>query len=196
MPALRLPRARGGRRALVAGAGSIVVVASATAIVVARSGSDGSAAASAGPTATAAIERRDLVEVQTEDGTLGYSDSRPVLNRLAGTVTWLPRTGSVVRTNHRLYAVDGRAVYLLDGSSPAFRDLAPGTKGDDVRALERNLRALGDDPAGAMLVDGTWDAGTTAAVKRWQGDKGLAQTGTIALGRVVFAPGDRRISAL
>jgi hypothetical protein len=196
MATLRRPRGRGGRRALAAGAGSIVVVASAAAIVVARSGSDGAAAASSEPTATTAIERRDLVEVQTEDGTLGYSDSRTVINRMAGTVTWLPRAGSVVRTNRRLYEVDGRAVYLLDGSVPAYRALGAGTTGDDVRALERNLRELGKDPSGAMRVDGTWDAGTTAAVERWQHGKGLEQTGTIELGRVIFAPGDRRVSSL
>ena len=75
-----------------------------------------------------------------------------------GTVTWLPRAGSVVRTNRRLYEVDGKAVYLLDGSGPAYRDLGAGTTGNDVRALERNLRELGKDPSGAMRVDGTWDA--------------------------------------
>jgi hypothetical protein len=47
------------------------------------SGSDGEASGEAGRTATTAIERRDLVEVQTEDGMLGYADSRTVFNRRA-----------------------------------------------------------------------------------------------------------------
>lgn len=189
--------ARRGPRplALAAGAGA-VVVAGVAVVAVARSGSDGEGSAAAGSTATTAIERRDLVETQTEDGTLGYADSRTVVNRMSGTVTWLPRAGTVVRTNRRLYAVDGKAVYLLDGSSPAYRALAPGITGKDVAALERNLRALGKDPGRAMAVDGTWDGGTTAAVKRWQHDKALEETGTIELGRVVFAPGDRRVSSL
>ncbi len=190
-------RTRRGPRplALALGAGA-VVIAGAVVVFVAGSGPDGETASAGGRTPTTTIERRDLVEVQTEDGTLGYADSRAVVNRMSGTVTWLPRAGSVVRTNGRLYAVDGKAVYLLDGSSPAYRDLAPGISGKDVRALERNLRALGKDPSGLMDVDGTWDGGTTAAVKRLQHSKGLAETGTIALGRVVFAPGDRRVSSL
>jgi hypothetical protein len=180
---------------LGAGAGA-VVIAGAIVVVATSSGSDSEVSGADGATPTTRIERRDLVDVQTEDGTLGYADSRTIVNRMAGTVTWLPRAGAVVRTNARLYAVDGKAVYLLDGSVPAYRDLAPGLSGPDVRALERNLRTLGEDPSGAMDVDGTWDAGTTAAVKRWQHDKGMAETGTISLGRVVFAPGDRRVSAL
>jgi hypothetical protein len=179
---------------LAIGAGAVVV--GGAVVVVAGAGGDGARSASSAGTPTTTISRRDLVEVQTEDGTLGYADSRTVVNRLAGTVTWLPRAGAVVRTNARLYAVDANGVYLLDGSVPAYRDLAPGSSGKDVGELERNMRALGKDPGGAMRVDGTWDAGTTAAVKRWQRDKGLEPTGTIELGRVVFAPGARRVSSL
>jgi peptidoglycan hydrolase-like protein with peptidoglycan-binding domain len=196
MPGGEPGRPRRGPRPLplVIGAGA-VVIAGVVVVVVAGSRPDGETASADGRTPTTTIERRDLVEVQTEDGTLGYADSRTLVNRMAGTVTWLPRTGSVVRTDGRLYTVDGKAVYLLDGSSPAYRDLEPGISGADVGALERNLRALGKDPAGAMTVDRTWDAGTTAAVKRWQHDKGLEETGTIELGRVVFAPGARRVSS-
>ncbi len=189
-------RTRRGPRPLVVAAGAGALVVAGAIVVAAGSGPDGETASAGGRTPTTTIERRDLIEVQTEDGTLGYADSRTTVNRMAGTITWLPRTGSVVRTNGRLYAVDGEAVYLLDGSSPAYRDLAPGISGKDVGALERNLRALGEDPSRAMTVDGTWDAGTTAAVKRWQRDKGLEQTGMIELGRVVFGPGDRRVSSL
>ncbi len=190
-------RARPRRRATVAGAVGLVAAAGAAALLT--TGSSGGPAAAAGEaTATTAIDRRDLVEVQTEDGTLGYSDSRPVAGNLAGTITWLPREGAVVRTNTRLYEVDESRVYLLDGAIPAYRALEPGTEGGDVHALERNLRKLGLDSAGAMTVDGTWDAGTTAAVKAWQDSHGLEQTGSIELGRVVFAPatGHRRVSEL
>lgn len=188
-------RARPRRRATVAGAVGLVAAAG-TAALLATGSSGGEAATASDATATTAIERRDLVEVQTEDGTLGYSDSRPVSGNLSGTVTWLPSAGTVVRTNTRLYEVDESRVYLLDGTIPAYRALRPGTDGGDVRALETNLRALGMDPGGAMTVDGEWDGGTTAAVKRWQDSHGLAETGTIELGRVVFAPGNRRVAEL
>ena len=188
-------RARPRRRPTVAGAVGLVAVAGTAALLTLTAGSSGGPAVAAGDaTATTAIDRRDLVEVQTEDGTLGYSDSRPVAGHLAGTITWLPREGAVVRTNTRLYEVDESRVYLLDGAVPAYRALEPGTEGGDVRALERNLRELGMDGAGAMTVDGTWDAGTTAAVKEWQDSHNLEETGTIELGRVVFAPGHRRVS--
>ena len=111
-------------------------------------------------------------------------------------MTWLPSAGSVVRTNTRLYEVDESRVYLLDGTTPAYRALGPGTDGDDVRALEVNLQALGMNASGAMTVDGEWDSGTTAAVERWQDSHGLEETGTIELGRVVFAPGHRRVAEL
>lgn len=167
-------------------------------VAMAVAGGDGDAATSAASqaTRTARVVRQDLVEREKVDGTLGYSDARTVINRLSGTVTWTPSTGSVVRTNHRLFEVEGESVYLLDGSYPAYRTLRSGLKGDDVRQLERNLRVLGLDPDRDMKVDGTWDDGTTAAVKRWQERKGMEQDGSIEKGRVVFQPGSRRIGAI
>ncbi len=188
------------RRTVIGAGGALVVAAAATAGVLAGTSGGGNEAKGAdGSTSTksAVVEQRDLVESEAADGTLGFSDARTVLNRVAGTVTWLPRVGSVVRTNRKLYEVDGKAVYLLDGATPAYRTLGPSTSdGDDVRTLERNLRALGYDSGGAMTVDGDWDSGTTAAVKRWQDDKGMEESGSIEAGRVVFQPGSRRIAKL
>lgn len=178
---------------LVAGALGVAAVAAGVAVLAGGGGTEPTAAAASPATATTSIRRQDLVETETVDGTLGFSDARTVVNRLAGTVTWTPKAGSVVKVNRRLYEVDGRAVYLLDGSSPAYRTLKPGTTGDDVRQLERNLRRRGLDPDRTMRVDGTWDAGTTAAVVRWQERKGMEQDGTVEQGRIVFAPGARRI---
>ena len=177
------------------GIGAAIAVAAGVSLVV-GSGDGAAAAGDTGAvvTATTTIERRDLVETENVDGTLGYSDGRAVTNRLDGTITWLPAAGSLVETNHRLYEVDGNAVYLLDGPTPAWRTLKSGTSGRDVRELERNLRDLGLDPGHSMDVDGAWDSGTTAAVDRWQRHKGFDETGQIELGRVVFQPGKRRIA--
>ncbi|HKC03586.1 MAG TPA: peptidoglycan-binding protein, partial [Sphingomicrobium sp.] len=58
----------------------------------------------------------------------------------------------------------GRPVFVLRGETPAFRDMAPGTSGGDVRQLEEALARLGFDPG---TVDGNYDQKTSAAVERW-----------------------------
>jgi len=146
---------RSRRRLIVAGALGAAVLTVGTFLVSGDGGGDTTASASQ-VTATTSIRQQDLVETEEVDGTLGYSDLRTVVNRLAGTVTWTPRAGSVVKINQRLYQVDGSAVYLLDGSFPAYRTLRAGLTGPDVRQLERNLRRLGLDAARDMKVDGVW----------------------------------------
>ena len=64
------------------------------------------------------------------------------------------------------------------------------TDGEDIRQLERNLRALGHDPG---TVDDDWDWETTAAVKRFQDARGLDEDGTLSRGEIVFRPGPVRI---
>lgn len=189
------PPARRRRWPTVAGAVLVAVVVVGVVVLSGGGGADVTTAASQA-TATTSIRQQDLVESETVDGTLGYSDARSVVNRLTGTVTRTPKVGSVVKANRRLYEVDGKAVYLLDGYYPAYRTLGAGLTGDDVRQLERNLRRFGLDTARDMKVDGTWDAATTAAVKRWQARNGMRQDGTIEKGRIVFQPGSRRISAI
>jgi peptidoglycan hydrolase-like protein with peptidoglycan-binding domain len=62
--------------------------------------------------------------------------------------------------------------------------------GPDVLELERNLVRLGYDPG---TVDDHFSSSTASAVKAWQKDEGLDQTGSIDLGRVVFAAGAQRV---
>jgi peptidoglycan hydrolase-like protein with peptidoglycan-binding domain len=183
-----------GRRRFALGVvGTAVLIAAVVAVLGTRDDGAEPAAAASQATRTTTIVQQDLVESEEVDGTLGYSDSRTVTNHLSGTVTWTPKAGTVVKTNHPLYEVDGTAVYLLDGSYPVYRTMRDGLTGRDVRELENNLRRLDLDPDYEMKVDGEWDSGTTAAVKRWQKRKGLTRTGEIELGRVVFQPGSRRI---
>ena len=180
------------RAVLAIGASAVAI---GVVVITSAGGGGASSRAASTSTATTEITRQDLVEVSSEDGTLGYGDSREVVNRLSGTVTWLPSAGKVVRPNQILYRVDGSPVILMDGRVPAYRALKQGVSdGADVEQLERGLRALGYDSGGAIEVDDSWDSGTSAAVRRWQDDHGFSETGTIELGRIVFQPGTRRVS--
>ena len=45
-------------------------------------------------------------------------------------------------------------------------------------------------------VDEHFSGATAAAVRRWQHAEGLSETGEVELGRVVFAPGARRVTTV
>jgi hypothetical protein len=104
----------------------------------------------------------------------------------------------VVRRGESLYRLDDEpAAWLLYGSLPAWRDFSSGmTDGEDVRQLERNLRALGHDPDGELTVDDDWDWATTAAVLRFQDRRGLTEDGTLARGEIFFRDGPARVGEL
>jgi len=143
------------------------------------------------PPATAEVTRMTLTETETVDGTLGYGEPVTVTARLGSTITWLPAVGSTVARGKPLYRADEHPVVLLYGSLPLYRRLAAGVTGDDVRQLEQNLAAGGYQ---GFAVDREFNADTAAAVRRWQADLGLAGTGQVDLGSVVYATGPVRIT--
>jgi len=192
-------------RWLSAGALALVAVA-ALAVVLLGSRSGGHHGSDTGVPAgdtTASVTRRTLSESSTVDGTLGYGSTSELYDRIGGTFTWLPSVGAVIDRGETLWRIDDRPIVLMYGSVPAYRTLELGVSdGPDVKELNENLIDLGFDPYGAIAAsspDGDYEAfgaATAAAVKRWQKADGLPETGEVELGRVVFAPGARRVTAV
>lgn len=181
----------------VAGATVLVCAAAGTAGWVALGGDDPApASASTDDTGrTATVRRGDLTESSSTSGTLEYAGDRSLLAEAAGTVTWLPASGRVVREGQALYRIDTVPVLRLDGTLPAWRELAPGIDGGaDVEQLEAALVRLGYGSDVGMDVDEEWSWTTTHAVKEWQEDHDLEETGRLPLGSVVFTAGDVRVS--
>jgi peptidoglycan hydrolase-like protein with peptidoglycan-binding domain len=146
---------------------------------------------------TAVVTRRTLSESSTVDGTLGYGTTFELYDRLGGTFTWLPAVGAVIGRGGTLWRIDDLPVVLMYGSVPAYRTLKQGVSdGPDVIELNENLIDLGFDPYGAISDEESFSEATAAAIKRWQKAYGLPETGEVELGRIVFAPGARRVTAV
>ncbi|GAA5047594.1 peptidoglycan-binding protein [Thermocatellispora tengchongensis] len=145
----------------------------------------------AGP-ATATVVRTTLTETTTVEGSLGFGDAVTYTAPPGGgTVTWLPEPGVTIRRGEAVYSVDARRVTLFYGTSPLYRTLGPGMSGKDVELLERNLRRLGYR---GFTADRRYDWRTAEAVRRWQRDVHLPQTGTVEPHRVLVRPGPIRIA--
>jgi multidrug efflux pump subunit AcrA (membrane-fusion protein) len=186
------------RRNLIPVAAVVFAAVAGGATWAAVGGDSGSSTASSTPrSGIATIERRDLVQHETVDGTLGYGDTETLYAPAMGVVTALRKPGSVVERGEALYWLNGDPVSLMYGEVPMWRRLdASSDPGRDILELERNLVALGYDPDDEIEVDGAWEPATTAAVKRWQKDRGFAETGAVELGQVVFLRGPRRTGQL
>jgi Putative peptidoglycan binding domain len=195
---------RGGRRSrrvVLAGAAALVAAAGVTIAVTdpfAGTGHAGGGPAGSGyPTSVSAIARRLLQSQTNVSATLGYAGSYSVTGH-GGTITWLPAAGQVIRQGQILYRVDnGTPVFLLYGRVPAWRALAAGMHGADVRQLNRALVALGCATRAQLDPDSKYfTAGTVYALEKLQARLGLPQTGTLPLGQAVFLPSAIRVTAV
>jgi hypothetical protein len=196
-PSLRTGIKQRGVRRIGAGLALLVVVAVVVVIVSETSSSPAkrnTADKSASDATT--VKRRDLVQTDTESGTLSYATPQTVYNRLTGTLTWLPSVGQRIKPGEALFKVDGKPVILMNGTTPAYRDLSSAdSSGQDIEELNRNLVALGFNPDG-IVIDDQWQAATTAGIEAFQASLGETQTGSLTLGQVVFLPGDQLVSTL
>ncbi|WP_330296979.1 peptidoglycan-binding protein [Streptomyces sp. NBC_00503] len=186
--------------------------------VVAQAGTDGKGTGqqhSDGlPGATAPVTRGDLSSGLKVDGTLGYAQERKLNAPGAGagaggaggtgtpgaggsgtgsaTLTWVAPSGSSVERDGKIYEVNGKPVRLMYGTTPMYRTMKSGDKGEDVKQLKRNLQALGFG-VGLDASDGTFTEGTATGVKRWQKSHKMKETGEVGKEDIAFASGPQRV---
>jgi peptidoglycan hydrolase-like protein with peptidoglycan-binding domain len=202
------PGRRRRRRRVRVGLGvgvAVVVVGAAAAAAYGFGGGDPSTPAAGHlPPATAKVTRTTLTQTEKVSGTLGFGDTTVVTARssaagrsgasggtASATLTWLAPEGATVTRGKPLYKVDDQPVVLLYGATPPYRVLRSGLTGADVTELEDNLKALGYT---GFTADDTYTSATASAVKQWQEDLGLTETGTVDVNQVVLAPGELRVA--
>jgi multidrug efflux pump subunit AcrA (membrane-fusion protein) len=121
---------------------------------------------------TAPVEQRVLESSIIVRGLVRYGDPRAVVlpssavkSTTAGLIVSSPATkGAELADGAVALVVGGRPVFVLEGKTPAYRDMRPGDFGDDVQQLESALSRLGFSPGAA---DGRYDSATESAVERW-----------------------------
>lgn len=121
------------------------------------------------------VEKRTLSSDIVTRGTVRFGLPQPIsiapssLKTNAGLVATLPARNTQFEEGDVILSASGRPVFILQGQVPAYRDLVPGSSGDDVRQLEQALERLGFNPG---PLDGTYDQHTSAAAAKWYKSKG------------------------
>jgi peptidoglycan hydrolase-like protein with peptidoglycan-binding domain len=136
----------------------------------------------------------DRAAVSSAQATLASAEAAAALARSnaadygqGSTFTMLPTVGRTIARGQSLFALSGQPTVLLYGSVvPTRAFLAGMSPGKDVAALNANLAALG---YGTGLSGETFTAATEAAIRAFQSTHGMAVTGVLALGSVVFERG-------
>jgi peptidoglycan hydrolase-like protein with peptidoglycan-binding domain len=178
---------------VVAGVAAVGAVAAAITVFNLPQVRPGPGSGATAPASTAEITQQTLIDRESHDGTLAHGDATTIASRRDGTVTALPAEGATLTRGKALFRLDNAPVTLLYGALPAYRPLSSGVTGVDVKQLEENLWALGYR---GFTVDQTYNASTASAVKAWQRDLGLARTGSVDPGQIVYAAGEVRVDSL
>lgn len=153
------------------------------------------------------VERRDLTESQSVNGSIGFGPTRPLQAQGEGIVTEAPEPGDVLRPGDVAARIAQRPIALVQGDTPMYRELRrvrsgerddAGEKlgeqfGDDVKQLQRYLIGAGLDNDGALTADGIFGKETERAVKEWQRYVGHPATGRVDRTQIVFIPGPVRV---
>ena len=126
------------------------------------------------------VEQRVLSADVVTRGTVRFGLPQPVsivpstLKTAPGLLATLPLPNARFAEGDVLLTASGRPVFLLEGETHAYRDLAPGVVGDDVRQLKQALRRLGFDPGS---TDNVYNQQTGEAVATLYKSKGFEPFG-------------------
>jgi len=139
-----------------------------------------------GPAAVS-VAREPFLDQRSVKITFGSPQSRTLTAPLAGRIT---RTtcvpGKTVHSGGAPFAVDGAPLLALATRVPLWRDLGSGSKGDDVVAVQKELRRLGY----ALAADGRWGGQSAAAWKALTKKAGaVAPDGSLTFSHVLWLPG-------
>jgi peptidoglycan hydrolase-like protein with peptidoglycan-binding domain len=137
---------------------------------------------------TVPVEKKVLSSDVVVRGTVRYGAPISVLLpassiRKTAILTSAPVKGKDLTEGGVAFTVSGRPAFVLRGAVPAYRDIAPGAVGDDVRQLQEALVRLGFKPG---RTDGVYDDRTGLAVAAWYLKGGWTPTG----------PSDEQLQAL
>lgn len=111
-----------------------------------------------------------------------------------GIVTWAPEPGTIVEPGEVLLYVDEEPLFLVEGDTPLYRDLersSPPLEGRDVLQFQQYLAFFGYD----IEPDGVFGWETERAVKQWQEDNGLDDTGVVTRQHIAFVDAPVRMSS-
>jgi peptidoglycan hydrolase-like protein with peptidoglycan-binding domain/multidrug efflux pump subunit AcrA (membrane-fusion protein) len=122
------------------------------------------------------VEQRVLSADVVMRGTVRFGLPQPVsivpstLKGAPALVATLPLPNARFAEGDVILTASGRPVFLLEGQTHTYRDLAPGVVGEDVRQLKLALQRLGFDPGSA---DNIYDQQTGEAVAQFYRSKGF-----------------------
>lgn len=136
------------------------------------------AARTAAPTASpilVPIERRVLSTDVVTRGTVRFGLPQPIsivpsaLKPAPGLIATVPLLNARFAEGDVIATASGRPIFLFQGPSPTYRDLAPNVHGEDVRQLKQALQRLG---VYSGSIDDMYDHQTSDAVAAWYKKKG------------------------
>ncbi len=134
--------------------------------------------------ATIEVAEREFGRGQTVGTTVTMAKHAIGANMRAGTLTELTNQPAY-KTGDTLYRVDQHPIRIAAGTVPMYRDLSAGAKGPDVQSLNAALAELG---YAADAESNTFAAATTQAVRAWQQDLGIEQTGIVQRDELIIVP--------